>query len=65
MAKRGRPKGKMNKGMAEKKRRARLLFEANPTLSMARVARHVEVSDTTVSKWYDEWALKRWFCGTH
>ena len=42
------------------KQRARSLIQANPTLTMSAVARHVGVSGLTVSKWFREWNLKRW-----
>jgi AraC-like DNA-binding protein len=48
--------------MAEKKRRALNLIEVNPTLSMARVAWHVGVSESTMQRWFGEAGLKRWFC---
>lgn len=48
--------------MAEAKRRAMSLIKANPTLSMTRVGEHVGVSQGTVSKWFKEAHLKRWFC---
>lgn len=57
----GRPKGSMSEEMKKKKERAINLVLANPTLSIARVARHVGVSETTASKWFDEAQLKRWF----
>lgn len=48
------------KEMAELKEKALRLIRVNPTLSMAAVARHVEVSEATVSKWFDEEGLVRW-----
>ena len=59
---RGRPKGSTSATMIEKRRRAKNLAEVNPTLSMAAIARHVEVSEATVSKWFGDWELRRWFC---
>ena len=58
----GRPIGSTSPAMVEKKRHAKGLAEINPTLSMAAIARHVEVSEATVGKWFGEWNLKRWFC---
>jgi len=46
----------------EIKKRALELIKSNPTLSMERVARHFEISSTTVSKWFEEANLKRWGC---
>lgn len=46
--------------MAELKEKALRLIRVNPTLSMAAVARHFEVAEATVSKWFDEAGLKRW-----
>ena len=40
--------------------RAKHLIQANPTLHMTDVAHHVGVSPATVSKWFEEWGLKRW-----
>lgn len=54
----GRP---ITKEMKEKKRRAISLMEINPTLSMAQVARHFDVSEGTVSRWYKEANFKKWF----
>jgi len=47
--------------MQEKKRRAISLIETNPTLSIARVAHHFDVSESTVSKWFGEANFRRWF----
>ena len=47
--------------MAEKKRRAISLIEINPTLSIAQVARHFDVSESTVSKWFGEANFRKWF----
>jgi len=59
--KRGRPKGSTSEIMGEKKRRAISLMEINPTLSMAQVARHFEVSESTVSKWFKEANFRKWY----
>ncbi|MFA4987874.1 MAG: hypothetical protein WC712_14950 [Candidatus Brocadiia bacterium] len=48
--------------MARIKEQCRSLIEANPTLSLDQVARHYGVTAPTVSRWVDEWGLKRWFC---
>lgn len=48
------------KEMAALKAKALRLIRVNPTLSMAAVARHVGVSEPTVSKWFDEAGLVRW-----
>ena len=49
------------KEMEEKERRALSLIEVNPSLSIARVAEHVGVSEPTVSKWFAKKGLRRWF----
>jgi len=43
------------------RRRALELAELNPTLSMSRIALHMGVSLPTVSRWFREAPLKRWF----
>ena len=45
---------------ADIKQRAHSLIQANPTLSISAVARHVGVSGRVVEKWFEEWNLKRW-----
>lgn len=47
--------------MEKIKGRALNLIQANPTLSITRVAEHYGVSQPVVSKWFDEARLKRWF----
>jgi transposase-like protein len=59
--KRGRPQGSTSEVMREKKRRAISLMEINPTLSMAQVARHFEVSEATISKWFKEANFRKWY----
>ena len=49
------------KEMAQLRERAIDLIKANPTLSITVVAEHVGVSQPTVSKWFEEENLKRWF----
>jgi DNA-binding Lrp family transcriptional regulator len=46
--------------MEQIRKRALSLIQANPTLSIARVADHFGVSQPTVSKWFEEAGLKRW-----
>jgi len=48
------------KEMAKLRERALSLSEANPTLSIARIAKHFGVAQKTVSKWFDEENRKRW-----
>jgi DNA-binding Lrp family transcriptional regulator len=59
--KRGRPAGADKAAMAGKRDKAMRLIEANPTLSMARIARHVGVSEPTVQNWFKKAHLVRWF----
>jgi len=37
------------------------LIKCNPTLSMQQVADHFGISQTTVSRWFEESGLKKWF----
>ena len=47
--------------MKKLKQRAISLIQANPTLSINRVAEHVGVSAPTVSRWFAKENLRRWF----
>jgi AraC-like DNA-binding protein len=44
-----------------RKERAILLAEANPRLSIAKIAKHIGLAESTVSKLFDKRGLKKWF----
>jgi len=43
------------------KDKAMRLIQVNPTLSMARIARHVGVTEATMQRWFKQANLVRWF----